>query len=36
MNEIADVSGGKLQWLMILNAIADVIEGFSDGYKAPK
>ncbi|WP_332879789.1 class IIb bacteriocin, lactobin A/cerein 7B family [Massilia sp. S19_KUP03_FR1] len=34
MEEIVDVSGGKMAWLLILNAAADFIEGFSDGYKA--
>lgn len=36
INEIADVSGGKTPWLLILNATADFFEGFADGYKAPK
>lgn len=37
MCEIDDVSGGKIAaWLFILNAAADFLEGFSDGYKAPK
>lgn len=36
MNEIEDVSGGKMAWLLILNAASDFFEGFYDGYNASR
>ncbi len=34
MAEVAEVSGGKIPWILVLNAFSDFCEGFSDGYKA--
>lgn len=34
--EIFEVSGGRIPWLFILKSASELVEGFSDGYNAPK